>query len=336
MSQRYVIYGVGGIGGAVGASLQRSGADVRYIQRPGKHLEALQSDGMKFICPEGRETLKVRAYGSPKEAGIDPAKDVVLLTVKSQNTVECLEALRAAAGPDVPVVMAQNGVSNEPAAIRLFSNVYGMVVLMAGLYLNPGEIVTHQPASMRGCLDTGRYPKGVDATATELCATLTKAGFTAQPHPDIMQMKYSKLQSNLGNALNALVGSLGSANMKKAGPISKAVAEEARAVYKAAGIETAGKLYDERSKAGFKIVKIPDAPNMESSSFQSVARGADSIETDFLNGEIVLLGRLHGVQTPANAALQRNAQRLLKEKMAPGSIPVEDLQAEIAAGGSKL
>ena len=35
----------------------------------------------------------------------------------------------------------------------------------------------------------------------------------------------------------------------------------------------------------------------ETSSYQSVERGADSIETDFLNGEIVLLGRLHGVST---------------------------------------
>ena len=65
---------------------------------------------MNFITPDYRENIKVRAFGSPAEAGIDPQKDVVLITVKSQNTVECLEALREAAGPSVPVVMAQNGV----------------------------------------------------------------------------------------------------------------------------------------------------------------------------------------------------------------------------------
>ena len=37
------------------------------------------------------------------------------------------------------------------------------------------------------------------------------------------------------------------------------------------------------------------------SSTQSLARGTGSIETDWLNGEIVLLGRLHGVPMPANA-----------------------------------
>ena len=43
------------------------------------------------------------------------------------------------------------------------------------------------------------------------------------------------------------------------------------------------------------------------SSWQSLARGPGSIEADYLNGEIVLLGRLHGVPTPANELFQRLA-----------------------------
>ncbi|MGY6501971.1 MAG: hypothetical protein ACXIVQ_13900 [Acidimicrobiales bacterium] len=35
-----------------------------------------------------------------------------------------------------------------------------------------------------------------------------------------------------------------------------------------------------------------------------MARGQGSVETDFLNGEITLLGRLHGVPTPVSAGLQ--------------------------------
>ena len=66
------------------------------------------------------------------------------------------------------------------------------------------------------------------------------------------------------------------------------------------------------------------------SSWQSVARRAGSIETDYLNGEITLLGRLHGVPTPANAAMQRIAARMVRERMAPGSIGVEEIEREIA------
>ena len=43
------------------------------------------------------------------------------------------------------------------------------------------------------------------------------------------------------------------------------------------------------------------------SSWQSLVRGTGSIEADYLNGEMCLLGRLHGVPTPVNELLQRRA-----------------------------
>ena len=38
-------------------------------------------------------------------------------------------------------------------------------------------------------------------------------------------------------------------------------------------------------------------------TWQSLARGHGALETDYLNGEIALLGRLHGVATPVNQAM---------------------------------
>ncbi len=61
------------------------------------------------------------------------------------------------------------------------------------------------------------------------------------------------------------------------------------------------------------------------SSWQSLARGAGSIETEFLNGEIVLLGALHGVPTPVNALLQRLALRAAAEGAEPGGWRIEQL-----------
>jgi 2-dehydropantoate 2-reductase len=66
------------------------------------------------------------------------------------------------------------------------------------------------------------------------------------------------------------------------------------------------------------------------STWQSLARGAGSIEVDFLNGEITLLGRLHGVPTPANETLQVLADRMAREQQAPGSISPDEVRAEIA------
>ena len=61
------------------------------------------------------------------------------------------------------------------------------------------------------------------------------------------------------------------------------------------------------------------------SSWQSLARGTGSIEAEFLNGEIVLLGGLHGVPTPVNALLQRLALQAAAEGAGAGSWSIEEL-----------
>ncbi|MGH9228389.1 MAG: ketopantoate reductase C-terminal domain-containing protein, partial [Acidimicrobiales bacterium] len=65
------------------------------------------------------------------------------------------------------------------------------------------------------------------------------------------------------------------------------------------------------------------------SSWQSLARGLRSVETDYLTGEIVLLGRLHRVPTPVNDLLQRLANRMAAEGRPPGSVAAEDVLARL-------
>ena len=67
------------------------------------------------------------------------------------------------------------------------------------------------------------------------------------------------------------------------------------------------------------------------SSWQSLARGTGSIEADYLNGEIALLGRLHGVPTPVNLLLQQTASRAAREGLAPGSLRVGELIQMVGA-----
>jgi len=54
-------------------------------------------------------------------------------------------------------------------------------------------------------------------------------------------------------------------------------------------------------------------------------RGTGNIEADWLNGEIVLLGRVHQIATPVNELLRSTANRMAREGITPGSIPAKDL-----------
>ncbi len=63
------------------------------------------------------------------------------------------------------------------------------------------------------------------------------------------------------------------------------------------------------------------------STWQSLSRQAGSIETDYLNGHIVLLGRLYDVPTPVKALLQTLAAAMAIDKSVPGTVTEEQFLA---------
>ncbi len=321
---RYIIYGAGAIGGTIGAKLFSAGHDVVLIAR-GSHLEAMRNRGLTFESPEGSQTLRVAVAGGPSEIDWRDG-DVVLLTMKSQDTIAALEALRASAPADIPVICAQNGVANERMALRRFENVYAMVVMLPATHMEPGVVVA-QAAPISGILDCGRYPSGTDATIERAAADLDGSGFSVVAREDAMRWKYAKLLMNLGNALQAACGLNGNL-----APIYGRLREEGIACYRAAGIDWASD--DEQRERRQAMSRPAETVGGRSrgggSSWQSIARGAGSIETDYLNGEIALLGRFHGVPTPANAAMQRIGAKMVRERLTAGSLSAEEIEREIA------
>lgn len=314
-----MIYGPGAVGGVIGAGLALGGHEVALIAR-GEHLRALQANGLDFVSPRGREVLPLPAVELPAELDLT-SNDVVILAMKTQHTEGALEALAAAAPPDIAVVCAQNGVENERLALRRFANVYGMCVLLPGSHLEPG-VVIGAGAPMFGILDVGRYPDGTDDLAVELAAALTDGNFRSEAMPSIMRHKYAKLRVNTGNALNAACG-----DASRGSDLGRRAAAEALDVFAAAGIDVATKEEVAERRDGFAVADIEGYARSGSSSWQSLARGAGSIESDYLNGEVVMLGRIHSVPTPVNETLQRLANRMAVTGQAPESMTLADVEA---------
>jgi 2-dehydropantoate 2-reductase len=57
----------------------------------------------------------------------------------------------------------------------------------------------------------------------------------------------------------------------------------------------------------YTAAAVGGKPRTASSTLQSVLRGFTTIEVDYLNGEIVLLGKTFNVHTPINSVLRRMA-----------------------------
>jgi 2-dehydropantoate 2-reductase len=309
---RFVIYGAGGVGGTIGARLFQRGYSVVLIAR-GEHGRVIRERGLELVTPEGAYTLPVPTVTHPRELEFG-ADDVVLLGMKSQHTEGALADLLDSAGDQVAVVCAQNGVANERMALRRFAQVYAMLVHLPGLHLEPGVVVTHA-RGRGGILDTGCYPGGVDDTCRQITNALESAGFSARPDAQVMRLKYAKLVTNLNNALQAATDMKGDTR-----PLSRQLKHEALACFAAAGIDCAGvEEMRARHEGVYEFAEVPGHPRGGGSSWQSLARGTGNIETDYLNGEVVLLGRLHGVPTPANLVCQRLARRMINEGLGPGA-----------------
>lgn len=279
----------------------------------GAHLDAIRRDGITVEAPSGRTSLRIEAAAHPAEVDWR-AGDVALLAMKSMDTEAALRELAAVAPPDTPVVCVQNGVANERAALRMFANVYGICVMFPAAHLEPG-VVQAQSEPITGLLDIGRYPEGLDDTAEAIAANLRDATFESVPRPDIMRWKYTKLLMNLGNSIDALCGR----DQDRSGVLAK-IRQEGEAALEAAGITfTAWETDRERRGDLLNVQPINGQPRSGGSSWQSLARGTGSIEADYLNGEIVLLGRLHGVETPVNDLARRLANQAAREGTPPGS-----------------
>ncbi len=321
---RYVIYGAGGIGGVLGGRLAQHGREVVLIAR-GAHLDTLRSSGLVLRDPDGEVHPPVGVVGSPAEVALQP-DDIVLLTMKTQDTSAALAELVAVAPPGIAVACAQNGVENERLALRRFAHVHALSVVLPATYLEPGVVQT-ECAPVTGVLEVGRYPSGSDGVDERLAADLGVASFDVSVHASVMRWKHAKLLSNLGNALEAALG----AGARSSGLYRRA-REEALSCYRAAGIDWASEEEDRERRSSLSPLRpVGGASRGGGSSWQSLARATGTIETDWLNGEIVLLGRLHGVPTPVNAMLQRVANGMARAGARPASLTAADLEAELSA-----
>ena len=140
--------GTGGVGGYFGARLQQAGHGVAFIAR-GRHLQALQRNGLSLKSPLGDAQLKVKAVEKPADAG---AVDVVVFAVKLWDTESAAEQLRPLVGSNTFVIPFQNGVESieRVGAVLGRERVMGGAAYIAGRIAEPGVIVqTGQMARLR-------------------------------------------------------------------------------------------------------------------------------------------------------------------------------------------
>jgi 2-dehydropantoate 2-reductase len=207
-----------------------------------------------------------------------------------------------------------------------------MVERFPAMLQEPG-VVLNYAKSGGGEVETGRYPQGVDHLVERMVMDLRASGFDAQAEPRIERWKHEKLIINVGSPFAGIFGP-GAETAR----IRAALEAEAYACFQAAGIDVPTR--EEAAKIGrgpvYDFDTIPDAPPFASSLWQGIMRGQRTAETDYINGEIALLGALHGVLAPVNHALNQLANRCARDGVKPGTVTVAAFERWVGGGPPPL
>ncbi len=100
------IYGVGAVGGFIGAKLAHAGHEVNAVVR-GATLEALRERGLRMQSDGILFSEKVHATDDPAELGV---QDLVVVAVKATAMESVAHRIAPLIGPDTIVLTAMNGV----------------------------------------------------------------------------------------------------------------------------------------------------------------------------------------------------------------------------------
>ena len=303
----------------IGGHLARTGHDVVLIGRPG-HVKAINEHGLRLVTPTGTHILQIAAVTHPNQVSIS-GDDVAFFCMKGQNTEEALHDLRTVT-EDVPIFCFQNGVRNEEIASQHFPRVYGVMVRVGAVYLTDGEVIARRDPP--GWFVIGRYPKGSDELIDTVAAGLRKAGFFVRVSSNVMPYKWGKLMGNVANAIGAITDAMGEDVL----PIVRATQKEFQEILAQAGIHWASQ--EEMAKDWPEInapLKGRLDTRAQSSTWQSLAREQGSVETEFLNGEVVRLAKKLGRQAPINEMLLRISQEMAANQDLPGKYTPAELSS---------
>ncbi len=324
---RYVIIGAGAVGASLAAQFELTGIPYALVGR-GAQISHIRQHGLSYRRPTGTQQLKLNAFdlSDPPELA---AGDILLLTVKSQDAAGALafwswRSVSGTADPAaaiLPIVTFQNGLATEALALRTFAHVYGASIMTPARFTETGSVVCGGAPEV-GVVTIGRFPRGLDETSKRIVEDLSRAGYLAETTGEITGWKSAKL---LHNARNVLELFHGPADLRS--EIGDALVEEARLALQAAGYRLAAPSERNIDISNWRVADNSGIHPGQQSTWQSFTRGASS-EVDFLNGEIVLLGRLHGIATPYNDAVQYIAGQLAQRGEFSGPLPLEDVLAK--------
>lgn len=319
------IYGAGSIGCYVGGQLASAGAHIYFVGRA-RFRDSIASNGLSlshYSRPEISVPVDNFIFDLTSDALSDV--DVILVTVKSQDTESAGIDLASTANKNTLIISFQNGVSN---ADTLRKAMPGFKVLGAVV---PFNVTSTGPGRFHSGTEGDLMVQSTESSAlTEMQSLFINAEQGCQLVDDITSVQWGKLLTNLNNALNTLTGAPLKVGLKQKN-YRKALAlmiEEALNIVKEAGVNVTpfGKATPEKM---IKVLRLPNFlyllimdriiridDSARSSMLDDLESGRVS-EIDYLQGEIVSLAHRTNQLAPINQQILTQVNTAFSNGISP-------------------
>ena len=321
--------GAGAIGSMFGGLLKRDAPelDVLLVTR-GEHGRVVRERGaVELVGPWGTHHQKI---ANSQDVADIAGSDIVVLTVKSQDTREAIESALPHLGNAV-IASIQNGI-NDHTLLELVPAerlVMGMTATNMNV-LAPGRVnMQLDGPTIFGPPASGALGPAVEQVV-KVFQRITCPGLTFLPHANVLGIRYNKLTINVLGSAASLSKSNFITEALCDGPWREAVGwpliRECRRVYEAAGVRLEPIPGRSNLMRIEKLLRQLDTPVLGPivrfgarrfygnrpvlfSLLKDIERGKPT-EVEYINGEIVRLARSCGTNAPTNELVVRMVHEL--------------------------
>jgi 2-dehydropantoate 2-reductase len=297
--QKIAVVGAGAVGCFFGGMLARSHQELILIGRA-ERVDAINRFGLQMDCQGFQATVALQACADFTDIA---DVDVILLSVKSYDTLATMKAMQPFLSANTVIVSLQNGVSNVELIASIVANpVYAAAVYVA-VAMTDLNTVKHYG---RGELQIGsfatdfaradKHPRAL----TKLIDQFVNTGVPCALSANIKRELWLKLLVNCSyNAISA-IGQISYGQMVQVPHIQVLIQRLTDEFLSIAQCEAVTISKEEATQANALIAQT--MAGQKSSTAADLARGKLS-EIDFLNGYIVDKGMQYNLATPANQAV---------------------------------
>ena len=286
------IIGAGSVGSALMYEMYSRDPENVYLLATGERAERLRTKGISV----NNEVFNPKVYSDPSQ---NIHIDLLILAAKTYSMDSVIEDIRPLIDKDTILLPIENGITTSTRLEKEFpeNRVFYGVVLRTDAHRMSRRVYYRTLGEMQIGYAENYDPK---PEVTEAYERLKELGINVKVYEDMRRAKWRKWMLNTGASQTAVevqaeCGFFG--QVEEVRVLMRMLMDEILEVAWAEGVDLTEKDRDEIIEM---LINFP--PDKKMSMLQDFEAGRP-IEIDEYAGEVVRLGRKHGIPTPANEIL---------------------------------